>query len=141
MKECSRCNESKAFKEFRANAKRKDGLSVWCRSCFAAYDRERYQNGDNLRKIANLAKTTERNRDFIWKVLSTHPCVDCGEADPLVLEFDHKDDVIKVDDLSVMTRYRSIKAITEEIAKCDVRCANCHRRRTIKQFDFWKGRR
>lgn len=68
-------------------------------------------------------------RARIRRYLEAHPCVDCGETDTVVLEFDHLRD--KRMDVSTMVlrgwRWESIKA---EIAKCDVRCANCHRRMT-----------
>jgi hypothetical protein len=66
--------------------------------------------------------------------LATHPCVDCGESDPVVLEFDHRDPAAKSfsigDALGKTWQWEKIAA---EIAKCDVRCANCHRRRTARQ--------
>jgi hypothetical protein len=56
-----------------------------------------------------------------------------------VLEFDHVRG-IKVLDVSVMVargyRWRRIES---EIAKCVVRCANCHRRRTVIDRGWYKG--
>lgn len=66
-----------------------------------------------------------------------HPCMDCGEADPIVLEFDHKADSIKVESVTQMVMNNaSWERITAEIEKCEVRCANCHRRRTAAQFGY-----
>jgi hypothetical protein len=31
----------------------------------------------------------EEGRQYVWSYLSTHPCVDCGESNPIVLESDH----------------------------------------------------
>ena len=72
--------------------------------------------------------------------MKSNPCVDCNEADPIVLEFDHRDDVEKIAEVGklVANGYKW-ETIKEEIDKCDVRCANCHRRRTAKQFNWYNG--
>jgi len=56
-------------------------------------------------------------------------CVDCGEQNPIVLDFDHIRD--KKYNVSRMIHDGfSWKAIMKEIQKCEVVCANCHRIRT-----------
>jgi len=60
-----------------------------------------------------------------------HPCSDCAEADPVVLEFDHLDD--KLFNIGQSLPYRAWESILAEIAKCEVVCANCHRRRTASR--------
>ena len=72
-------------------------------------------------------------RKFVIEYLSVNPCVDCGESNPIVLDFDHvRGD--KTDSVSRMVMVGfSIKKISEEINKCDVRCANCHRIVTAKR--------
>ena len=58
------------------------------------------------------------------------PCMDCGVSyPPYVMDFDHRDPSLKTTNVSRM-KTRSIELIQEEIAKCDVVCANCHRERT-----------
>jgi len=80
-----------------------------------------------------------RNREFLRAYLASHPCVDCGESDPVVLHFDHvrgkKFRTVGV----LVARPASVKTIEKEIAKCDVVCANCHMRRTAVQ-QKWKKR-
>lgn len=56
-------------------------------------------------------------------------CMDCGETNPIVLDFDHLKD--KKYNVSRMIHDGfSWAAIKKEIAKCEVVCANCHRIRT-----------
>ena len=69
--------------------------------------------------------------------LRAHPCLDCGETDPLVLEFDHKKD--KCFEIARGVREKSWEQILSEIEKCEVVCANCHRRRTAKTWGFTKA--
>ena len=73
--------------------------------------------------------------------LADHPCVDCGESDPRCLEFDHRDPGTKTANVATLVqRAGAWKVILAEIEKCDVRCANCHRRRTSGQFSTWRHR-
>ena len=80
-----------------------------------------------------------RNAQHLWDYLLEHPCVDCGETDPVVLAFDHVRGE-KVGALSNMSRRQfSIAKLDAEIAKCEVRCANCHARKTARE-QGWHAR-
>lgn len=63
--------------------------------------------------------------------------MDCGEKDILVLEFDHRANKYKEIGKMVTGRY-SLLRIMKEVEKCDVRCANCHRRKTALQQGWHK---
>lgn len=77
-------------------------------------------------------------RAWIKSYLKAHPCVDCGKDDIRVLEFDHIDPKRKLFAISRgVCDGRSIKSLSEEIAKCEVRCCNCHRIRT-NQEKHWQ---
>jgi hypothetical protein len=68
-----------------------------------------------------------------------HPCVDCGEQDIRCLEFDHRDRSTKTASIAFLLRAAvSWEVIRAEIEKCDVRCANCHSRRTAAQVNSWR---
>lgn len=58
--------------------------------------------------------------------LATHPCVDCGNDDERVLEFDHVDPQLKIDNIGRCICSMGMENLMDEIAKCEVRCANCH---------------
>jgi hypothetical protein len=113
------------------------GRQWWCRSCFAAYFRAR---GDLHRRQSNAAKIarTQALREHVLDHLRRAPCVDCGERDPIVLEFDHVGE--KAASISeLLSDGASMKAVDAEIARCEVVCANCHRRRTAARGRWRRG--
>lgn len=70
--------------------------------------------------------------------LSVCKCVDCGEKDPIVLDFDHRRSRDKFKIVAKMlSGHYSWLSVKKEIDKCDVRCANCHRRKTYKEQKSW----
>lgn len=90
----------------------------------------------NVQRRRDIQKAhRRRNHLRLLDYLSTHPCVDCGEADPVVLEFDHIDRANKKQDITRMVTgmHYGWERIVEEIAKCVVRCANCHRKKTYRE--------
>ena len=85
------------------------------------------------------AAVRQQHRIFVWGYLSTHPCVDCGEADPIVLEFDHRSRCEKRQTIAnLLCKSISLSTLWSEIQKCDIRCANCHRKKTAKQLSYRK---
>jgi hypothetical protein len=139
MKECSRCKTSKDFVLFPKRSKSKDGLHAWCTPCNTAYARDRYiaSPDERNRKKKNQKSVVEKSRKFIYEYLQNHPCIVCGESDPIVLEFDHREPSKKESNVSELLKF-SVNKVRQEVAKCDVMCANCHRRKTADQFGTWK---
>lgn len=72
-------------------------------------------------------------RKLVLEYKSKHPCVDCGEPDPIVLEFDHVRGEKDFNIADAVTRGYSTRKMIEEFSKCDIRCANCHRRITYNR--------
>ena len=68
-------------------------------------------------------------------------CIDCGYADnPVALDFDHRDQGLKILGVAAMLTYAWPK-IVAELDKCDVRCANCHRVKTYMMHQSQYRRR
>jgi hypothetical protein len=82
-----------------------------------------------------LRSRQRRNLDWMYARLAASRCVDCGINDPLILEFDHVGE--KRANVCVLAwgEY-SLRTLEREIAQCQVRCCNCHRRRTA-EADGW----
>lgn len=55
-------------------------------------------------------------------------CAVCGERDPAVLEFHHKAHADKAMNISAMLHGGGQRQLRVELEKCEVLCANCHRR-------------
>ena len=142
MKKCYTCKEMRALTGFNKNRARKDGLSSICRECGKIQSRKYYsENTEKHKKETYKRKLLilERNRKFIYEYLADNSCIDCGESDPRVLEFDHMRD--KTHNISYMIQAgHSIQNLQNEIKKCEVRCANCHRRKTSIDFGWYTNR-
>lgn len=140
MKTCTKCLSNKPLSEFSYKDKTKGSLKPHCNACHNAWTRNHYkQNKDYY--LSKARKRNEQVRNALYEEMLTHlrahPCVDCGEEDLVVLVFDHKDASTKSDNVSTLVHQGcSLATLREEILKCDVRCANCHARRTAKQFGW-----
>lgn len=82
-------------------------------------------------------KRLKRNRSELVSFFKIHPCIDCGEKDLVVLGFDHSLGNKKFGIGDNLGSY-CWEEVEKEIAKCEVVCANCHTRRTAKQFSWWR---
>lgn len=135
---CARCEKEQDIEQF-GKSKKGDGRQYYCKSCkqkiYARY-RRRFMR----QIIVARYKRKTRNALFVLEHLKTHPCVDCGERDPLVLTFDHVRGKKKDDVSALVNDGVSLLLLSAEIEKCDVRCSNCHVRRTSKQFGFIKNK-
>lgn len=103
----------------------------------AAYAKKHYAL-NRQKMIARAALHSVQYRKklvvLIEEYLSWHPCKDCGCEEMGVLEFDHRDPSLKKFNIrEAQSRGFGLATLKEEISKCDVRCANCHRRRTHEQ--------
>jgi hypothetical protein len=81
----------------------------------------------------NSKVAKSRIRAYINNHLKANPCVDCGETDIVVLEFDHigNDKHFSISDATRLGY--GMPKLKAEMAKCEVRCANCHRKKTYER--------
>ena len=132
MKQCS-CGETR-LSEFVKNAGKKDGLSSQCRACKAPSQTKWYQRhaAEHKKKVADRNRRIRQELiEKTFQYLLDHPCLDCGETNPIKLDFDHRAGVEKRGNIGrLLTTCHSWTLLKEEIDKCDIRCANCHRVKT-----------
>ena len=124
---------------FPARKKAKDGRASWCKDCFKVYWNKRYfENHAQYRNSHNARrnKIREQNARDVFEYLQQNPCKNCGEKDPIVLEFDHREKTGKIENIANLIINASWQRIELEIEKCDVLCANCHRRKSAAQFNY-----
>ena len=103
----------------------------------AKYHRDWYhKNRDRImgRKLEGQKKRRVASIEAVRKYKAEHGCADCGESDPIVLDLDHLDQDTKFKSVAnmIMGGY-GLARIMQEAEKCEVVCANCHRRRTATQ--------
>lgn len=140
MKACATCGQEKEEEQFYWRYKDKGIRWGTCKTCQKKQKKRWYEkHGKAHREKVNERQRdlVAKNRKFIWNYLLRHPCVDCGESNPIVLEFDHvrgekRDSISRL----IGDKY-SLKVIMEEVDKCVVRCANCHRIKTAERGNWF----
>ena len=93
----------------------------------------RYYESHNNEYLARNRLKKAAIRDWIIEQ-KDRPCMDCGHTYPhYVMDFDHREDEEKLYEPTRLYVMQSWKKAREEVEKCDVVCANCHRERTFKR--------
>ena len=119
-KKCAKCKELKVTDEFYKQKTHKYGVMSYCKNCFN-------------RNVQN--RWVERKKQAINDMGGC--CNDCGlklkDSHYSVFEFHHLNPDEKDSDWSKL-RLKSKKAIQEELSKCVLLCANCHRIRHAKNI-------
>ena len=100
----------------------------------ARADSRRHYERHPEQYLARNTKDKREKRDFIQKYKEYHGCMDCGGKFPyFVLDLDHRDPHDKKYALNRIHLLASWDKMVEEINKCDVVCANCHRIRSFEK--------
>ena len=139
---CTGCGQERdAEHDFSWKHKERGIRNTRCKICQSQISKKHYQN--NKQAYGERARTrevlvTEDNQRKLVAYFSCHPCVDCGQTDIRVLEFDHVRGKKSSDISKMMGIGCSWSTIEAEIAKCEVRCANCHRIKTNERSGGWR---
>ena len=124
---CSKCGKVKALSSFQL-AKRKGrtpSREGRCKTCISATQKKKH-------KTHNV-----EGRTYVFNYLKKHPCIDCGETDVLMLEFDHRHSK-KFDISNGLLKKVPMHILRKEITKCDVRCSNHHSKKTHEEKNSWR---
>jgi hypothetical protein len=115
-------------------------LDCYCLFCRRSYNKTYHElRARSHRKAVALNRRTrkDRNAKMLAAYLESHHCVDCGESDLRVLEFDHVRSNKLADVSQLLAKVTRWELVAAEIEKCQIRCANCHRRKTAKQRGWY----
>ena len=85
FRQCGRCHELKPIEQFNWRRRERGQRDNMCRPCRAAYKREHYlkkSSATSIRLTPEKALYLERT-EYLLEYSHEHPCVDCGERDPL----------------------------------------------------------
>jgi hypothetical protein len=128
---CRGCRRELPEKEFSLGDR---GTSARCRDCRNAYQRAYRRTSVGFGKVSAIAASRYQKGKALLEKLKSGPCVDCGGTFiPRAMHFDHRDPTTKKHNISPLASSNRVKAILEEVAKCDLVCANCHAYRTEHQ--------
>jgi len=91
-----------------------------------------------MSELVNLSKydptIRKRNQNYVADYKRLRGCIDCGESNPDCLDLDHFNPNDKTEAIAILCcKSVNLEYLKEEIAKCDVRCSNCHRKRHAKK--------
>lgn len=127
LKRCNTCHEEKLLSEFRKDKSKADGRRYECKVCSRLYHKSAYMEKYADRVQARFQKRYQTVKEKVLQLRLNNPCMCCGESEPACLEFHHLDPSQKEFGVTSSSN-RSWDKMWEEIQKCVVLCANCHRK-------------
>lgn len=137
MKKCTICKTEKSEAEFNKNCRKKDGLQTKCKQCSKELSKKYYKKHKKYHANKRINKR-EENKKFVYNYLQGKRCIDCNQTyHPAALDFDHvRGEKVAAISKMIFDGY-SIESIKEEIEKCEIRCANCHRIKTAETHNWY----
>lgn len=132
---CPLCKIDLPLDRFPVRSENNPRPNAYCFECQRKYCRAHYLKNralHNRRRYINQTRYSRENRERLLRYLRCRSCVDCGESDPVVLDFDHVRGSKEFNIGNAITQ-RSWGRIEREMQKCEIRCANCDRRKTARE--------
>ena len=121
---CYKCGVDKSEADFPFMNKAKNERNVVCKECQREYKRKHYYKkkeehyARNRKMYAKLREYVDSQKD---------KCIICGEEEKVCLDFHHVKGG-KKEAIANLVRGGSLRKLKEEIEKCVILCANCHRK-------------
>ena len=136
MKMCTKCHQTKDESEYFIKSASTGYRHAQCKKCYREYRKTYSANhyakyGDAYRERAKIrrAKLKRQNQIELIRYLQDKACAECGENDIRVLEFDHLEPPKKLLGIArAVNDGRPSAVILSEIHKCQILCANCHKK-------------
>ena len=129
FRSCAKCRERKPGSNFHRS---RTGQFSYCSECRRAYDRRYYAERGKEARLARAKVWRGEARAWMATLKEGRACADCGGVFPsFVMHWDHLPGHVKVAEISAMVANRRRDVVLEELAKCELVCANCHVMRTV----------
>ena len=129
MKLCPKCQIVKSFDSFHKSKIRADGYQSYCKVCRKEIDAKSYSKSEDRRSSIKLRRDVSKayNSKLLKRYKEFCGCSLCDEKESVALDLHHLDSSSKDMNPSSAVHY-SLQRLREEIRKCIVLCANCHRK-------------
>ena len=120
----------------------KKGYQSLCKNCKSDYNKKHYikDKSKYINRAEQRNKIVKDNiKEKILTYLKDKKCARCPESDVIVLDFHHREPKEKAFEIAtgVKMMYKW-EIIEQEISKCEMLCANCHRRLHAKENNSYK---
>lgn len=128
MKKCNKCKQILDLNCFGNKTESKDGKNPTCKNCRREYKKKWVKTAKG--KASHAKQSKRRGREIkLWllKQIGCNKCKYCEEKHPACLDFHHRNADEKRFVIA-SNKKKNKDVLLEEIAKCDVVCANCHRK-------------
>lgn len=98
--------------------------------------RKQWHQINKVRRLRLIYAVRKKRILIFEEYKKTLKCKICGASHPAILDFHHKEEYKKEFDISRQIKYKDFEQLKDEINKCEVLCANCHR---ILHYNLRKG--